>query len=105
MQLDQRLRLEIGVPEGENERINNALSTAAIYVQSATSGATVAPEVVDDCVIACAADLYNMRDARLGVMDVGSADIQPYRISADPLRSVWPRLRAAGVLTGSQVIA
>lgn len=57
------------------------------------------------CIVACAADLYNMRDARLGVMDVGDATVEPFRISTDPLRSVWPRLRAAGVLTGSVVVA
>ena len=38
------------------------------------------------------ADLFNMRDARLGVMDVGDSTVEPFRISTDPLRSVWPCL-------------
>ena len=73
----QRLRDEVGVPAGEDDRLTVKL----------------------------AADLFNMRDARLGVMDVGDSTVEPFRISTDPLRSVWPKLRAAGVLTGGMVIA
>ena len=36
-----------------------------------------------DCITSCAADLYNARDARLGVMDVGDGTVEPYRISTD----------------------
>jgi hypothetical protein len=55
--------------------------------------------------VACAADLFNMRDARLGVMQVSDTTVEPFRISTDPLRSVWPKLKAAGILTGGMVIA
>lgn len=44
------------------------------------------------------------RDARLGVMSVGDGTLEPFRVSSDPLRSVWPKLNAAGILTGSVVI-
>ena len=87
----QRLRDEVGVPAGEDERLTVKLAAARRYVA--------------DCIVSCAADLFNMRDARLGVMDVGDSTVEPFRISTDPLRSVWPKLRAAGVLTGGMVIA
>ena len=94
----QRLRDEVGVPAGEEDRLTVKLSAAKRYVAHAVGTAT-------DCIVSCAADLFNMRDARLGVMDVGDATVEPFRISTDPLRSVWPKLRAAGVLTGGMVIA
>ena len=67
--------------------------------------ANVSAAVRADCIVSCAADLYNSRDARLGVMDVGDGSLEPYRVSSDPLRSVWPKLNAAGVPTGGLVIA
>lgn len=103
--LEQALRDEVGVPEGDSQRITSALERAHVYVASAIGGSTVPESVQNDCIVSCAADLYNMRDARLGVMDVAGADLQPYRVSADPLRSVWPRLKAAGILTGSLTVA
>lgn len=103
--LEQALRDEVGVPEGDQQRIESALTRAEVYVNAAVGGATVPTQVLNDCIVSCAADLYNMRDARLGVMDVSGADLQPYRVSADPLRSVWPRLKAAGIITGSLTVA
>jgi hypothetical protein len=41
----------------------------------------------------------------MGVMDIADSETQPFRISTDPLRSVWPKLKAAGVNTGGMVIA
>lgn len=41
----------------------------------------------------------------MGVMAVGDGSLEPYRVSSDPLRSVWAKLNAAGVPTGSMVIA
>ena len=99
--LMQRLRDEVGVPAGEDDR----LTAARQYVARAVGTATVDDDLLADCIVSCAADLFNMRDARLGVMDVGDSTVEPFRISTDPLRSVWPKLRAAGVLTGGMVIA
>lgn len=99
------VRDEIGVPAGDADRVQRAITSAISYVDSAIDGHTVDDTVRADCIVSCAADLFNMRDARLGVMDVGDATVEPFRISTDPLRSVWPRLRAAGVLTGGMVIA
>jgi hypothetical protein len=100
-----RLREEVGVPDGEDDRLTAKLATARRYVAHAVGTATVDDDLLADCIVSCAADLFNMRDARLGVMDVGDATVEPFRISTDPLRSVWPKLRAAGVLTGGMVIA
>lgn len=101
----QRLRDEVGVPAGEEDRLTVKLSAAKRYVSHAVDTATVNDDLLADCIVSCAADLFNMRDARLGVMDVGDATVEPFRISTDPLRSVWPKLCAAGVLTGGMVIA
>lgn len=104
-QLLAQLRNEVGVPAGEEDRLTVKLSTAKRYVVHAVGTATVDDDLLADCIVSCAADLFNMRDARLGVMDVGDSTVEPFRISTDPLRSVWPKLRAAGVLTGGMVIA
>ncbi|KAB7789457.1 hypothetical protein [Bifidobacterium cebidarum] len=99
------VRDEIGVPAGDEERIRRAIASAMAYVTGAIGGYTVSDTVRADCVAACAADLYNMRDARLGVMNVADGTLEPFRISSDPLRSVWQKLNAAGVPTGGMVIA
>lgn len=99
------VRDEINVPAGDDERIRRAIDAAVAYVDGAIGGHAVPDTVRDDCVTSCAADLYNSRDARLGVMNVGDSTLEPFRVSTDPLRSVWPKLNAAGVPTGSMVIA
>ena len=81
------------------------VAAARRYVAHAVGTTAVDDDLLADCIVSCAADLFNMRDARLGVMDVGDSTVEPFRISTDPLRSVWPKLRAAGVLTGGMVIA
>ena len=101
----KRLRDELAVPSGEDGRLADKLEAAKLYVSSAVGSANVPDALLADCIVSCAADLFNMRDARLGVMDVGDATVEPFRVSTDPLRSVWPKLKAAGVLTGSVVIA
>ena len=67
----QRLRDEVGVPAGEDERLTVKLAAAKRYVAHAVGTATVDDDLLADCIVSCAADLFNMRDARLGVMDVG----------------------------------
>ena len=104
-QLLAQLRDEVGVPSGDDERLTAKLAAAKAYVASAVGAASIKDEVLADCIVSCAADLYNSRDARLGVMDVGDSTVEPFRISTDPRRSVWPKLKAAGVNTGGLVIA
>lgn len=99
------VREEIGIPAGDDARVQRATIAAMAYVASAVGAASIKDEVLADCIVSCAADLYNSRDARLGVMDVGDGTLEPFRVSSDPLRSVWPKLKAAGVNTGGLVIA
>ncbi|OXN01115.1 hypothetical protein [Bifidobacterium vansinderenii] len=102
---ESAVRDEIGVPAGDDNRVQRAISAAMGYVAGAIGDYQVADTVRTDCVVSCAADLYNSRDARLGVMNVSDGTLEPFRISADPLRSVWAKLNAAGVPTGAMVIA
>lgn len=91
---------------GDTDRLTRSIRTAKAYVDAAIGAHAVPDTVWVECVIGCAADLYNSRDARLGVMDIGTPDaIEPYRVPTDPLRSVWPKLNAAGILTGGLSIA
>ena len=99
------LRDELSIPAGEDARLRNALSYARQYIDAAIGDSTVNAEVYKDCLVSCAADLYNSRNARFGVLNAGTDGLDAVRISNDPLYSVWPKLRAAGVLTGKQVIA
>ena len=100
-----QLRDELSIPAGEDARINSVVQRAKQYVGAALNGIDVDSEVWCDCVVTCAADLYNSRNARLGVMDAGTDGVEPFRVPTDPLRAVWPKLNAAGVLTGGSVIA
>lgn len=102
---EKDVRDEIGVPTGDDDRVQRVITNAIGYVEGAIGAYTVDDTVRADCVTACAADLYNARDARLGVMNVGDGTLEPYRVSSDPLRSVWPKLNAAGIPTGGLVIA
>lgn len=101
------LRDELSIPAGEDNRISAVLTRAQQYVTAAIGDqdARVENDVWSDCVVSCAADLFNSRNARFGVLNAGTDGLDAVRISNDPLYSVWPKLRAAGVLTGRQVIA
>ena len=100
-----RLRDEVNVPTGDDDRLNDKVMTAIVYVDNAISGQQCPDAVREDCIIGCAADLYNSRDARLGVMNVADSTLEPFRVSTDPLRSVWPKLNAVGVMAGRLAVA
>lgn len=101
------LRDELGIPAGEDSRISSVIRRAQQYVTAAIGDQDerVENDVWSDCVVSCAADLFNSRNARFGVLNAGTDGLDAVRISNDPLYSVWPKLKAAGVLTGKQVIA
>lgn len=100
-----RLRDEVNVPNGDDDRLNDKVAKAIVYVDGAIGGQQCPPDVREDCIVSCAADLYNGRDARLGVMNVADSTLEPFRVSTDPLRSVWPKLNAVGVMAGRLVVA
>jgi len=105
--LERWLRDELSIPAGDDDRIAAAIRRAQQYVNAAIGDqeAQVDNDVWADCVVSCAADLYNSRNARLGIMDANTDGVEPFRVPTDPLRAVWPKLNAAGVLTGGSVIA
>lgn len=86
----------------DEKRADGCLKTARAYLLAnlGETWDTVPDLIQSDCVLAVAADLFNQKDARNGVMNVDSDAIEPFRVSADPLRAAWPKLRAAGVLAG-----
>ena len=92
------LRDEVNMPAGDNERLTAKIRTAI-------AGQTCPADVRRDCIVSCAADLYNSRDARFGVMSVADSTLEPFRVSTDPLRSVYPKLNAVGVMAGSLAVA
>lgn len=103
--LEELLRGEVNMPTGDDERISQAIASATAYVDAAIGGQDCPDTVREDCIIGCAADLYNSRDARLGVMSVSDSTLEPFRVSTDPLRSVWPKLNAVGVMGGKVGVA
>ena len=38
-------------------------------------------------------------------MDANTDGVEPFRVPTDPLRAVWPKLNAVGVMCGGSVIA
>lgn len=100
-----QLRDELSVPAGDEDRIESVIIRAKAYVNAAVGDADLSADVWADCVITCACDLYNARNARMGVMDVGTDGVESFRVPTDPLRAVWPKLNAVGILTGGSVIA
>lgn len=89
----------------DSVRAAEKLTLARAYVNTAVTGYTVDKSILDDCIVSVAADLYNAKNAQLGVMNVTDGEMEPFRVSTDPLRSAWPKLNAAGIPTGGMVIA
>lgn len=88
----------------EEPNLSYTLEVAQAYVFAEINRYTTVdsmPQVIiKDCILTCAADLWQARDARNGVMTVSADGIEPYRISSDPLRAVRPKLKAAGLPIG-----
>lgn len=100
--LTDRLQRFVDATDSARDDLSETLGTARAYLAAGIPYlADVAQPIQDDVTIAVAADLWAQRDARNGVMAIDSVDgVQPYRVSSDPLRAAWPKLRAAGVLAG-----
>lgn len=99
--LVERLRDFVDVTDSAQSELDQALRTARAYLDAGVPPQfhKLTQELQDDIVIAVAADIYGQRDARNGVMAFGGDTIQPFRVSTDPLRAAWPKLRAAGVIS------
>lgn len=102
-QLLDRLKTFVDATDYDTAALSDSLAAARAYIDAGIGDmfSTLAQPIQDDVTIAVAADLYGQRDARNGVMSVSTADqITPFRVSTDPLRAAWPKLRAAGILAG-----
>lgn len=90
--------------EASKSSLDTTLITARAYLAPHLFGVNTDDEQIsialDDIVLGVAADLWQARDARNGVMSMITDGVEPYRISADPLRSAWPKLRALGITAG-----
>ncbi len=80
--------------------LDDKLATARAYLDPYIEGYEVPQPILDDCVLNVALDLWQSKDARNGIVAVTETGVEPYRISSDPLRSAWPKLRAAGIPAG-----
>lgn len=100
-ELVARLARLVGtLDEDERPGLLEQIETARAYLAPHIEGRGVAQAVVDDCTLSVAADLWQARDARNGIVGLTADGIEPFRISSDPLRTAWPKLRAAGVPAG-----
>lgn len=100
------LVLEVNaLTEPDKTRAASKITLARAYLTTAIAGYEVPEAIKDDCVVSIAADLYNAKNAQLGIMNVADGEMTAMRVSTDPLRSAWPKLNAAGVPTGGIVIA
>lgn len=100
--LTERLRDMVDATDQATDELSRCLVTARAYLDAGCPSWTDAPDPVrDDVALAVAADLWQQKNARLGVMSIDTTDgVQPYRVPLDPLRAAWPKLRAAGILVG-----
>lgn len=100
--LTDRLQDMVDATDTARADLSRCLTTARAYLDAGCPAWTdTAQDIQDDVALAVAADLWQQKDARLGVMSIDTTDgVQPYRIPLDPLRAAWPKLRAAGVLAG-----
>lgn len=100
--LTERLRDMVDATDQATDELSRCLATARAYLDAGCPAWTDAPQPVqDDVALAVAADLWQQKNARLGVMSIDTTDgVQPYRVPLDPLRAAWPKLRAAGILVG-----
>ena len=79
--------------ETEEGEAGHALTEARALVSRHLAGSPAVPEKVEArAVIECAAELFQRKGARNGVMDLGSPDLSPFRIARDPMKAAYPIL-------------
>lgn len=101
--LVDRLSGMVDALAGDADELSTILNTSREYLTAGVANwpCDLAQSIQDDIVLTVAADLWTARTVHNGVMQLPSADgITSYRVSPDPLRAAWPKLRAAGVMAG-----
>lgn len=100
--LTERLQDMVDATDSAQSTLSECLNTARAYLDAGIpKWKDAAQSIQDDVCLGVAADLWQQKDARLGVMSIDTADgVQPYRVPLDPLRSAWHKLRSAGIPAG-----
>lgn len=100
--LTGELQSIVDAMDSQRDDLSATLETARAYLATLDGWPyDLAQPILDDVVLTVAADLWSARRVRNGVMSIDGTDgPSAYRVSADPLRAAWPKLRAAGVMTG-----
>lgn len=74
----------------EMTEVVHALAEARALVDRHLVGSATPPEAVTDrAVIECGAELFNRKGTRNGVMEIGGADLAPFRIARDPMKAAY----------------
>lgn len=90
-QLAERLATYVDA-QGENElaEVGYALAEARALVTRHLEGSAPPPEpVIDRAIIECAAELFQRKGSRNGVMELGGEDLAPFRIARDPMKAAY----------------
>lgn len=98
--IERLVRLSGSLDDDDRAELDAKLVEARAYLKAAIDGYQITTAVMDDCVLSVALDLWGSKDARNGIVSLTADGVEPYRISTDPLRSAWPKLRAAGIPAG-----
>lgn len=80
-----RLAAFVKAPESDQEFLQDCVDTARDLIDAATGDAEVPVDVYDRAALEVAADLYHRRQTRLGVAGFADNDLNPIRITRDPL--------------------
>lgn len=72
--------------------VTSCLLEATTMVERRIAGRTVPVEIVDRATLEVGADLYYRRRTRNGVADFEGDDMQPFRVSRDPMVAAYPIL-------------
>lgn len=102
--LTSRLAYLAGTMDDDDRpTLSDMLKTARAYLAPHIAGYTLAQPLLDDVVLGISLDLWQAKDARNGIVGLTVDGVEPFRISTDPMRSAWPKLRAAGIPAGMGV--
>lgn len=103
-QLTDRLARLAGTLDADDRpALSEMLKAARAYLATHVNGYELADALLEDIVLSVALDLWQAKDARNGIVRLTTDGVEPYRISTDPLRTAWPKLRAAGIPAGMGV--
>lgn len=101
--LTDALKDMVDALDSQDADLSMTLEAARAYLTAGVDGwpCDLAQAIQDDIILSVASDLWTARGVHNGLMQLPSGDgVESYRVSADPLRVAWPKLRSAGVLAG-----